>query len=290
MKLVLVFFVLLIGLNILSPASADIVSNLVKQGVKSLESGDYQTANSFFDRALLEEPDNIDALNYKASALVKIRKYEDATSFSQKVLAIDPKNVSAMNYMTISLLKLGQLDEANSYLNRALELDPTNVNILMNSGDFFNTVSDFYSAAIFYGSALRLDPDNDAIIIKYETARYNVDYKPVHGWLEIIVRDENLNLVGYNFTEKLFIVDNEFTTQFLKHWNLKDVVTIDGQTYEVHELKSITQQLQDSVHAQFKISSVLDTSIDLVFSHGNGFEVKTGEIVEYNYNVLLPME
>ena len=56
------------------------VDRLIAKGVESLNLGNFKVAMRFFDKALGLEPDNADALLYKADAISQLKKKKLAST------------------------------------------------------------------------------------------------------------------------------------------------------------------------------------------------------------------
>ena len=57
-----------------------------------MESGNFQEALSFFEQALLTNPQNADLWNLKGTALRSMGRYEEAIESFNKSLEIEPRN------------------------------------------------------------------------------------------------------------------------------------------------------------------------------------------------------
>ena len=65
---------------------------LIQNGVKNLEDGNFEDALSFFEQALLLEPDNPDLWNQKGVALRSLGRYNEASECYNKSLQLDPRD------------------------------------------------------------------------------------------------------------------------------------------------------------------------------------------------------
>ena len=95
-------------------------------GLDYLQAGDFDNATAVYQRALAQEPDNLDVRRYYAEALLRRGKTAEARAELQRVLKSDPEDGN-------SHLRLGQLDRqegnfdsARKELERAKTLMPDN--------------------------------------------------------------------------------------------------------------------------------------------------------------------
>lgn len=70
----------------------DKISELVKMGQQNIENGNYDEALSFFEQALIIDPEDPDLWNLKGTALRSMGRYEEAIESFNKSLEIEPRN------------------------------------------------------------------------------------------------------------------------------------------------------------------------------------------------------
>ncbi|MDC0159457.1 tetratricopeptide repeat protein [Candidatus Nitrosopelagicus sp.] len=69
-----------------------VTKNLIKKGTENLRKGDFESALSFFEQALLLEPKNPDLWNQKGIALRSLGRYDEASECYNKSLELDPRD------------------------------------------------------------------------------------------------------------------------------------------------------------------------------------------------------
>ena len=65
---------------------------LIEKGTENLQDGDFESALSFFEQALLLEPKNPDLWNQKGIALRSLGRYDEASECYNKSLQLDPRD------------------------------------------------------------------------------------------------------------------------------------------------------------------------------------------------------
>ena len=65
---------------------------LIQNGTKNLQEGNFEFALSFFEQALLLEPENPDLWNQKGIALRSLGRYDEASECYNKSLELDPRD------------------------------------------------------------------------------------------------------------------------------------------------------------------------------------------------------
>ncbi len=132
----------------------------IREGKKNLEAGAYADAQSWFDRALLWDGENTEALALLDSAKVlrhiaegdRLRRENnllDAIAEFSAALAVDPDNPDAA----------ARLSDATDLLNRNTARD-TEVSLNLTQGIEFLALSNFTEATRSFESALQMEPDN----------------------------------------------------------------------------------------------------------------------------------
>lgn len=81
-----------------------------------------EEALKIFNEILKNEPDNIDALNGKGSALMKLNRFDDAEKCFDKSLSIS-ENIAALINKGIILKSKKDYQNAIYYFNKAIEMD-----------------------------------------------------------------------------------------------------------------------------------------------------------------------
>ena len=65
---------------------------LIQKGTENLREGNFESALSFFEQALLLEPENPDLWNQKGIALRSLGRYDEASECYNKSLELDPRD------------------------------------------------------------------------------------------------------------------------------------------------------------------------------------------------------
>ena len=68
------------------------LENLIQNGIKNLQDGNFENALSFFEQALLLKPDDPDLWNQKGVTLRSLGRYDDASECYNRSLQLDPRD------------------------------------------------------------------------------------------------------------------------------------------------------------------------------------------------------
>ncbi|MCG8394598.1 MAG: tetratricopeptide repeat protein [Pseudomonadales bacterium] len=97
--------------------------------------GDSHAAMTLLNRALQDQPDNIELLYSRAMVAERLGDLSQLETDLKRVLEINPDDASALNALGYTLANRTQrLDEAYDYVSRALELEPDDPAILDSMG------------------------------------------------------------------------------------------------------------------------------------------------------------
>jgi tetratricopeptide (TPR) repeat protein len=77
-----------------------------------------------YDRVLEGDPDNVEALTYRAWILVRADLYEEGQSYLDQALALDPEYPDAQIFQAIAYARQGLVAEAQTALDAFYALDP----------------------------------------------------------------------------------------------------------------------------------------------------------------------
>jgi tetratricopeptide (TPR) repeat protein len=107
----------------LEKMSPEKISNrYLEEGLKQMNQKDYDKALVFFDLAVKENPENIEALNNRANLLVLNRKFKEALCDYEQILKKKPNNYKAFFNMAILFGQTGDYEKSIEYANKVLSI------------------------------------------------------------------------------------------------------------------------------------------------------------------------
>ncbi|WP_162827217.1 tetratricopeptide repeat protein [Pseudolabrys taiwanensis] len=133
-------------------------SDLLRQGLVSLQTGNLADAERQFQKLLRLEPRSIPGLNLYSVVLSQLGRFEEAEIYLRKVINLaPPSDASLYNYATI-LKALGRPSEAIEHFTHALALNPGAADILINRAATLTELRRFEDALIDCDKALSMAP------------------------------------------------------------------------------------------------------------------------------------
>ncbi|MBI2387173.1 MAG: protein kinase [Elusimicrobia bacterium] len=139
------------------------VRRFIETAGSKLAVKDYHGAIGEADKALEVEPDNSDALFYRAAAENLLGRYGDADRDASRGLSISPSAAFLRDARAWAYIRMGRFTDAISDANHSLEIDPKNPYAYANRGhahegrgDYEAMAADLKTAAVLNG---QFEPD-----------------------------------------------------------------------------------------------------------------------------------
>lgn len=173
------------------------LNNLLNQGNRAAEGGDWQTSKDFFQQAVKLAPRDVSAVNGLASSLLQLGKANQAIPYFEKVVSLLPESAEALNNLGVAHLVIGQYTQAEKAYRQSVKISPDNaqswknlalaclkqnkaeegVQILASIvkahpddfealyllGQCYHDAEDYDSARYLYEQAIKVNPDFDLV-------------------------------------------------------------------------------------------------------------------------------
>jgi Tfp pilus assembly protein PilF len=132
----------------------------LRVGALLLNDGRWDRARLRADHVLQRDPENVDALLLKATALAGLRQLDQAISDVEEALRSQPDESRLQTHLGNLQLAKGQPQEAEATLRRALELNPKAVAAHLSLGNHYWAVGRREEAQAELSAAIGLEPSN----------------------------------------------------------------------------------------------------------------------------------
>ena len=130
-------------------------------GLANKEEKDFNSALTYFDKAIEVEPNFAEAWCAKGSILNELKRYEEALTYFDKAIELDPNNAEAFNNKGFALNELNRYEDALKYFDKAIELDPNNAEAWCNKGASLMHQNQTKEALINFNRAIEIEPGFD---------------------------------------------------------------------------------------------------------------------------------
>lgn len=129
-------------------------------GTLAIEAKDYETALTYFEKALRRSPDNSVYLNNMGNLLLRLKRHEKARQYLSKAIQARPDFVEALCNLAKAHKLLLNGSEAEKLFERALSVDPANMIARLGLADLLIDNGNADRAALIYESVLTDHPDS----------------------------------------------------------------------------------------------------------------------------------
>ena len=210
--------------------------NLVKRGIELDESGHYEEALQYFEKALNIHPNSTNVLVSKANVLDNLQKTEEALSVYDRALRIDSTNEYACYNKALCLQKCHREDEALTLCEQFLRIEPNNSSTLSHKFSILYSLGRMKEARDYYYRLEQLNSDylsRPSVFMNQKA----MPEKSIEQYDQLILdrpNDEDLvgnreiALVNKNRFADKFLYDTVFEYYFSEYeftgnWDIKDV-------------------------------------------------------------------
>ena len=121
----------------------------------------------YHDKALSINPNDVDALLNKGTALGGLGQNEQALKYFDKLLAINPNDVEALYNKGAVLLSLGRYQQAIEYFDKVLAINPNDIDALNNKANAIASLGESIQPAVYHNEQF-LEQANHVFIDKAE--------------------------------------------------------------------------------------------------------------------------
>ncbi|MEG5080507.1 tetratricopeptide repeat protein [Microcoleus sp. AT8-B4] len=138
------------------PESANVLCLL---GIAARQQGKIAEAIDFYEKAIAQNRDFVEAHLNKANLLLDVGEYQRAIASYEQVIKIQPNSALAYNNLGWSKQQLGEIDAAILYYQAALRIDPNLHETAHNLGHIFKQKNYLNEAIACYQHALKINPN-----------------------------------------------------------------------------------------------------------------------------------
>jgi TolA-binding protein len=143
---------------ITSPAIADFELNLNK-GLAAYLRKDYQSAVTFLEQAVAENPNSATANHILGLSLFKLKKYPESIAYLEKAKSLDPNIKGIYLDLGIAYIKIKDYNKALVELTEAVKRQPDRGLAYFNLGYAQYKLGNYQESVASFDKAYKLDPD-----------------------------------------------------------------------------------------------------------------------------------
>ena len=173
----------------------------------------------------------------------------------------------------------GNYENAISHYKKTLELNPNNLDALTNIGNSFVSQNKIYEGLIYYQRVLDIDPQNFFVLENISRITEFFPYKNFDGFVEIVIRNSDNQLVGYLKTDTLIIFDHPEVFKFIKQQALPKKILINGTTTDVLQMSNVNSFSIDAIRSTTGFASTVIPTTFLIYVPTFQYAISSGDQV-----------
>ncbi len=98
---------------------------LIRRAQRALDDERFDEAEAQGRRALMRQPDSLDARQVIASSLIEQARFEEAVTLLEEIVAVEPNDLASLADIGLCMFEMCRFEEAETFLRRALDVDPS---------------------------------------------------------------------------------------------------------------------------------------------------------------------
>ena len=126
---------------------------------------DLPQKQAFLDKALAENPDNLNALRLRGLTLMAMGKSQEAKADLQRAFELDSENADTCEAFATVLVDLNEVEAAEKVVKKLMELSPDSIAPLTISAQLNAQKKDLAAALDNLNHALELEPTNTGVLL-----------------------------------------------------------------------------------------------------------------------------
>lgn len=186
---------------------------IVKKAGVAMDAGKHDVALKLFEKALIMDPDAVDALLHRANLRMLQGNLAEAQSDLEKCVKLRPNHILAHLRLAAVLTSKNDPLGAKSHLDKAARVDPDSSEVQSYKGELLFTQNEFMEAKEQFEKAIKLEPKNPTPYVNAALALLNSPPEPGKQ-LEIAMQ-------ALGFLEKAVQVDPQFQAAYIQLGQLK---------------------------------------------------------------------
>lgn len=119
----------------------------------------YKQAKVYYKRALVREPQNIDALRGAGQCDYYLENDDEAEKTFKKILEVDPENTQAFLYLGKLAYAANEYKIASDYAKKALDIEPESYECNMDYGMYERYLGHYGNAEKAWTKSIEIEPD-----------------------------------------------------------------------------------------------------------------------------------
>jgi len=160
----------------------------------------------------------------------------------------------------------------------------SDVDSLLAKGKQASALNNYREAISFFDQVLEIDPNNDEAKKERLFAASELSYKSFNGYVEIIIRDQEGNLVGYSKNSSVAVINLEDYKAWVNSWPTTEL-NYQGKKVEALTRSTTIPSNDDRVFTQFGLKLKSNLDVFTIFTLNNGFPMEKTDTITLIYSL-----
>jgi len=160
----------------------------------------------------------------------------------------------------------------------------SDVDSLLAKGNQASSIGDYRQAITYFEKVLEIEPNNAEAKKERLFAAGKLSYRSFNGFVEIIIRDQQGNLVGYSKNPTVSVIDLENYKEWVISWPTKEI-NYQGKKVEALTRTSTIPSNDDRVFSQFGLKLKSNLDVFTIFTLNNGFPMEKTDTITLIYSL-----
>jgi tetratricopeptide (TPR) repeat protein len=170
-----------------------------KQGLEYNDKYDYDTAITYYKKAIDLDPKNSYWYSSLGFAYQGLKKYEDAITYHKKAIELDPKNGDKYGNLGWTYHELKRYEDAIPYYKKAIDLEPENGANYFDLGSVYYELKRYEDAITYYKKAIDVEPNHSSHYISLGNAYQGLKkYEEVITYYKKAIELDPKNAIYYD--------------------------------------------------------------------------------------------
>jgi len=137
--------------------------NIMARAIQCHKDGNYHQANQLYQKILISDPDNADALHYSGVIAMQNGDMERAIQLIGTAIEIRPGISAYHSNLALAYKDNNQHENALDQYKKALVLNPKNPVVHFNLGALYQSCAQYEEAQVSYEKSLKINPDQPLV-------------------------------------------------------------------------------------------------------------------------------
>ena len=139
-------------------------------GIKLHTNKKYKEAESLYNKVLITEPKNYEALRHLGILNQDLERYENAYNYFLQALKINPNGFQALSNLATIHMENKNYELAYRCLKQSLTINPNYIPTINNLAGYYHKINDPKNAIYYSEMAIRFQPNNPIALVQHAKA------------------------------------------------------------------------------------------------------------------------